>query len=165
MKKLFCILLLLALTVCPAFAEVLCEDGVAITEELIVEYGEYYYDRDEVALYLHCFCELPDNYITKKDAMALGWDSRKGNLWDVADGACIGGDYFGNYEGTLPKAKGRTWYEADVYYEGGYRSSFRILFSTDGLIYYTEDHYETFTLLYDGWYFEGDFYQPVRKAA
>ena len=162
MKKLLCALLAFLLALCPALGEVLCEDGIAITEELLVEYGRYYYDRDEVALYLHAFCELPPNYITKKEAMDWGWESRKGNLWDVCDGACIGGDYFGNYEGNLPKANDRSWYECDVYYEGGYRGAFRLLFSTDGLIYYTEDHYETFTLLYEGWYYEDMYYDPNR---
>ena len=66
MKKILCVLLLLAL-LCPAWAEVLCEDGVAITEDLLVEYGYAYYSRDEVALYLHAFCELPVNFITKKE--------------------------------------------------------------------------------------------------
>ncbi len=151
MKRLLCIVMLLAM-LCPVLGEVLCEDGVAITEELVVEYGYEYYDRDEVALYLHAFCELPVNYITKREAMDLGWDSRQGNLWDVAYGACIGGDRFGNYEGLLPEQKGRRYYECDVNYEGGYRESCRLIFSNDGLIYYTEDHYETFTLMYEGWY-------------
>ena len=132
--------------------EILVEDGIALTEEILVEYGLDYYSRDEVALYLHVFEELPPNYITKNDAMDLGWDSRKGNLWDVAPGAVIGGDRFGNYEGLLPKEKGRQYYECDVDYEGGYRDAKRLIFSDDGLIYYTEDHYETFTLLYEGWY-------------
>ena len=175
MKKLFYLFaaLLIAFASCGGMSaeyaetEVLCEDGVAITAELLVEYGCEYYSCDEVALYLHAFCELPVNYITKKEAMALGWDSRLGNLWDVAYGACIGGDVFGNRERSLPVAKGRTWYECDVDYDGGYRDAYRLLFSTDGLIYYTEDHYETFTLLYDGWYYEDALYGPnaVRDAA
>ncbi len=165
MKAALCLLLVLAL-LCPCLGEaadeneVLCEDGVAITAELLVEYGLPYYDRDEVALYLHAFCELPVNYITKNDAMDLGWVSREGNLWDVAYGACIGGDRFGNREGLLPEARGRQYYECDVYYEGGYREQYRLVFSNDGLIYYTEDHYETFELLYDGWYMEDVEYIP-----
>ncbi len=155
MKKLIGFILFICL-LCPAYAEasseVLCDDGVAITEDLVVEYGYEYYSRDEVALYLHAFCELPVNYITKGEAMALGWESRLGNLWEVAYGACIGGDRFGNYEGLLPKLRGRQYYECDVNYEGGYRDRYRLIYSNDGLIYYTEDHYETFTLLYEGWY-------------
>ena len=141
-----------------AQGEILVEDGIALTDEVIVEYGENYYLKDEVALYLYAFGELPPNYITKNEAMELGWDSRKGNLWDVAPGACIGGDRFGNYEGLLPKQRGRQYYECDVNYEGGYRDQYRLIFSNDGLIYYTEDHYETFELLYEGWYEEDAWY-------
>lgn len=113
-----------------------------------VVYGEAYNTKDEVAAYLHQFGELPPNYITKNEAKDKGWDSSKGNLWDVAYGMSIGGDKFGNYEKLLPTAKGRQYYECDIDYEGGYRGANRIIFSNDGLIYYTEDHYETFELLY-----------------
>lgn len=113
-----------------------------------VVYGEAYNTKDEVAAYLHQFGELPPNYITKNKAKDKGWDSSKGNLWDVAYGMSIGGDKFGNYEKLLPTAKGRQYYECDIDYEGGYRGAYRIIYSNDGLIYYTEDHYETFELLY-----------------
>ena len=132
--------------------EVLVEDGIALTDDTIVEYGEDYFLKEEVALYLHAFGELPPNYITKNEAMALGWDARKGNLWDVAPGACIGGDRFYNYERQLPSQRGRRYYECDVNFEGGFRDEHRLIYSSDGLIYYTEDHYETFLLLYEGWY-------------
>ena len=102
----------------------------------------------DVATYLHAYGELPCNYITKAKARDLGWDSSRGNLWDVAYGYSIGGDRFGNYEGRLPDAPGRKWYECDVNYDGGYRGAERILYASDGLIYYTDDHYSTFTLLY-----------------
>ena len=150
--------------------EVICEDGVALaeiaaglsSEVIMVELGEDYYLWPEVALYLHAFSELPENYITKNDAMDLGWDSRAGNLWVVAPGMVIGGDRFGNYERQLPTAKGRKYYECDVDYEGGYRANGRrIVFSSDGLIYITFDHYDTFTLLYNGWYEEGAKYVPA----
>ena len=114
-----------------------------------VEFGEEYSDRDHVALYLHLYEELPPNYITKDEARDLGWDSGKGNLWDVAPGKSIGGDRFGNREGLLPGKKGRTYYECDIDYEGGYRGGKRIVYSSDGLVYYSEDHYENFELLYD----------------
>ena len=94
--------------------------------------------------------DVPENFIEKREAEALGWDG--GNLNRVLPGMCIGGDYFGNYEGLLPKAKGRRWTECDVDTLGARsRGEKRIVFSTDGLIYYTEDHYESFELLYDGW--------------
>ena len=107
-----------------------------------------YTSKEEVAAYLHEYGHLPSNFITKKEAKKLGWVSNEGNLWKVAPGMSIGGDYFGNYEGNLPEAKGRDYYECDIDTDGSYRGAKRIVFSNDGLIYYTEDHYETFELLY-----------------
>lgn len=117
-------------------------------EKLSPEKDGSYTTPEDVAEYIHTFGTLPNNFITKSEAKALGWDNKKGNLWDVADGKSIGGDYFGNYEELLPKAKDRVYTECDVNYEGGYRGSERIIFSNDGLIYYTDDHYKTFTQLY-----------------
>lgn len=113
-----------------------------------IEEDGIYSTPDLVAAYIHTFNKLPSNYITKDEASKLGWVSNKGNLWDVTDEMSIGGDKFGNYEGLLPKAKGRQWYECDVNYKGGRRGSERIVYSNDGLIYYTDDHYESFTQLY-----------------
>lgn len=113
-----------------------------------IEEDGWYSTKDEVALYIHIYGELPDNFITKNEAYDLGWDSDKGNLWKVADGMSIGGDKFSNREGLLPKAKGRQYYECDINYNGGYRGAERIVYSNDGLIYYTNDHYESFTCLY-----------------
>lgn len=107
-----------------------------------------YTSIDEVALYIHTYHKLPSNYISKSEASALGWEASEGNLWEVTDQKSIGGDRFGNREGNLPEAEGRMYYEADINYEGGYRGAERIVYSNDGLIYYTEDHYDTFTLLY-----------------
>ncbi len=153
MKRLWLYLLTLILLLIPCgLAEPLVEGDVAITDELCVEYGYDYSCPDEVALYLHAFEELPPNYITKDEARSLGWDSRRGNLWDVAYGMSIGGDRFGNREGLLPDARNRLWYECDVNYWGGYRGAERLLFSSDGLIYYSDDHYQTYQLLYEGWY-------------
>ena len=117
------------------------------SEGLVEESGEYT-SKEEVAAYLNEFGHLPENYITKKEAQSLGWNSKEGNLDEVAPGKSIGGDYFGNYEGALPEADGRTYHECDIDYEGGHRNAKRIVYSDDGLIYYTEDHYETFELLY-----------------
>ncbi len=102
---------------------------------------------DEVAKYISEHNELPPNYITKKEARALGWEPSEGNLHEVAPGKSIGGDVFRNREGLLPNKKGRTWYEADIHYSGGRRGSDRILYSSDGLIYKTTDHYESFEQL------------------
>jgi len=110
----------------------------------LIDVNGTYTSKEEVSLYIHTYGELPDNYITKDEAYDLGWNNKKGNLWDVAEGKSIGGDEFGNYEGNLPEANGRQYYECDIDYEGGYRNSKRIVYSNDGLIYYTEDHYETF---------------------
>ena len=113
----------------------------------IDEHGSYT-SKEEVALYLHTYGHLPENYITKKQAEKLGWDNRAGNLQDVAPGKSIGGSRFGNYEGLLPDAKGRNYYECDINYEGGYRGAERIIYSDDGLIFYTADHYKSFEQLY-----------------
>jgi len=107
-----------------------------------------YTTKDDVALYLNTYGCLPGNYITKNEAEKLGWDSREGNLNEVAPGKSIGGDKFGNREGLLPKAEGRQYYECDIDYEGGYRNGKRIVYSNDGLIFYTDDHYESFETLY-----------------
>lgn len=113
----------------------------------VIRDGEYT-SREEVALYIHQYGCLPGNYITKKQAQALGWVSKEGNLWEVAPGKSIGGDRFGNYEGNLPEAEGRQYYECDIDFDGAYRNAKRILYSNDGLIFYTDDHYKTFTQLY-----------------
>lgn len=106
-----------------------------------------YTSKDDVALYIYQYGELPSNFMTKKDAKALGWTG--GSLEPYAPGMCIGGDYFGNYEGILPEKKGRDYHECDINTLGAKsRGAERIIFSSDGLIYYTEDHYESFTLLY-----------------
>lgn len=115
---------------------------------LTVDESGVYTSKEEVALYIHLYGHLPSNYITKKQAEKLGWDSRAGNLWDVAPGMSIGGSRFGNYEGALPDKEGRTYYECDIDYDGGYRGAKRIIYSDDGLIFYTEDHYKTFEELY-----------------
>jgi len=116
-------------------------------EQAINEDGKYT-SAEEVALYIRTYGRLPSNFITKKEAMSLGWNSEKGNLWDVTDRMSIGGDSFGNREGTLPKKEGRKWFECDINFEGGYRGAKRIVYSNDGLIYYTNDHYKTFVQLY-----------------
>lgn len=113
----------------------------------ISEDGEYT-SKDEVAAYIYLYGKLPKNYITKSEAEDLGWVSSKGNLNKVAPGKSIGGDKFGNREGLLPTAKGRKYYECDIDYVSGTRNAKRIIFSNDGLIYYTDDHYNSFELLY-----------------
>ena len=105
-------------------------------------------DPQQIVNYLDRYGELPENFITKKEAKSLGWDSSYNYVGDVAPGKSIGGDRFGNYEGQLPTRKGRQWYECDVGYKGKKRGAKRLLFSSDGLYYYTDDHYNTFTQMY-----------------
>lgn len=121
--------------------------GEQETESLLDEDGSYT-SKEEVAAYIHQYGKLPSNFITKKEAKNLGWVSTEGNLAEVAPGKSIGGDYFGNYEGLLPEDDDRDYYECDINTDGGHRGAERIVFSNDGLIYYTADHYDTFELLY-----------------
>ena len=104
--------------------------------------------KEDVALYLHTYGKLPSNFITKNKARDLGWDASKGNLQKVAPGMSIGGDKFGNREGLLPEKNGRQYYECDIDYDGGSRNAKRIVYSDDGLIFYTDDHYASFEQLY-----------------
>lgn len=118
----------------------------AITEEeTVLDKDGTYTSKEDVALYLHQYGELPSNFITKKEAKKLGWSG--GSLEDYAPGKSIGGDTFGNREGVLPDYG--KYHECDIDTKGKKkRGAKRIVYSDDGRIYYTEDHYETFELLY-----------------
>ena len=139
-RRVIALLLCLLLLAPSALAELItvCAGDYPVRE------GGWYDSMEEVAVYLTLYDALPDNYLTKKQAQALGWDSRRGNLWDVAEGCSIGGDRFGNYEGQLPEKKGCRFTECDIGYDGGYRGAERLIFTNDGLMYYTADHYKTF---------------------
>ncbi len=118
-----------------------CPSNITVKED------GWYYSKDEVGLYIHTFGKLPENYLSKKQAKNLGWSS--GSLEKYAPGKVIGGSQFGNNEGLLPKAKGRTYTECDIDTKGEKsRGTKRIVFSNDGLVFYTDDHYETYELLY-----------------
>ncbi|MBR6760698.1 MAG: ribonuclease [Oscillospiraceae bacterium] len=117
------------------------------TTAAVLDRNGTYTTKDDVALYLYTYGELPKNFITKKEAQKLGWPG--GSLEPYAPGKCIGGSYFGNYEELLPKKNGRSYYECDIDTLGANsRGAKRIVYSNDGLIYYTADHYESFELLY-----------------
>lgn len=113
-----------------------------LVSDLPVE-GNSYYDLENVVLYLYLYDELPDNYMTKAEARELGWEG--GSVEKYKEGAAIGGDTFGNREGLLPKEKGRTYTECDIDTDGEKsRGAKRLVFSSDGLYFYTQDHYESF---------------------
>jgi len=135
-------------TIAVTYAQELPETQAQSTEvENLLDPEGSYSAKEDVALYIHTYGELPKNFITKNEARELGWEG--GGLEDFAPGMCIGGDRFGNYEGLLPDAPGRKWAECDIDTLGkSSRGAKRIVFSNDGLIYYTDDHYESFELLY-----------------
>ena len=123
------------------------EPAETAAEASAIDEDGVYTSKDDVALYLHIYGHLPSNFITKKEAEKLGWSG--GSLEPYAPGKCIGGSHFGNYEGILPEKDGRSYTECDIDTLGAdKRGAKRIVFSNDGLIYYTEDHYEKFELLY-----------------
>jgi guanyl-specific ribonuclease Sa len=136
------LLLLTAFTACSSADDV--SSSTAISG---IDYDESYTTAEDVAAYLYCYGQLPQNFITKSEAKSLGWNG--GGLEDFAPGCCIGGDKFGNYEGSLPEADGRRYFECDINTLGkSSRGAERLVFSNDGLIYYTPDHYDTFELFY-----------------
>ena len=115
------------------------------SDDITLKENDSYTSKEEVAFYIYQFGKLPLNFITKKEAKNLGWDNSKGNLWEVAPGKSIGGDFFGNYEEVLPEGK---YKECDIDYDGGYRGKKRLIYGEDGSIYYTENHYKSFEKLY-----------------
>ena len=101
--------------------------------------------NDEIVVkYLKEHGELPDYYITKSEAKSLGWVPSKGNLCEVAPGRAIGGDIWTNRQKSLPTKSGRKYFEADLNYNCGNRNADRVVFSNDGLVFVTFDHYRSF---------------------
>lgn len=163
-------LVLVAVSICSCSVEI-SGDGINTLESIINDFNQYievsedvsddtssaltvnedgiYDQKDEVALYIRTYGKLPKNYLTKEAARILGWEG--GAVDKVIPNACIGGDRFGNYELLLPEKAGRTYTECDINTLGkDGRGAERLVFSNDGLIYYTDDHYESFELLYGG---------------
>lgn len=119
----------------------------AAPEAAPIDPDGWYYSKEEVALYIYTYGCLPDNFVTKAEAEDAGWSG--GSVEKYIPGAAIGGNRFGNREGILPDAPGRSWTECDINTNGASgRGAERIVFSNDGLIYYTSDHYESFEQLY-----------------
>lgn len=143
-------ILVLVLTACGSMSSADLEKASSAAEETLsndLKEDGTYDSKEDVALYLHLYGCLPSNFITKQEAQKLGWQG--GSLELYAPGKCIGGSHFGNYEGLLPEKKGRSYQECDIDTLGASsRGAKRIVYSSDGLIYYTEDHYASFTLLY-----------------
>ena len=134
------------------------EESQAVSEteqnadnEVAIDEDSHYTSKEEVALYIYTYGKLPSNFISKKEAESLGWKKKQGEagqLHVAAPGMSIGGSSFGNYQGLLPEKKGRKYYECDINYVKGNRGAERIVYSNDGLIFYTGDHYESFEQLY-----------------
>ena len=117
--------------------------------EAVQESGKYT-TRDSVAAYLCKFDKLPTNYVTQNEGKSL-YESKTGktfekwnfNPWTTI-GVMIGGDKFANNEGLLPKG---TYHEADIDYSAKNRGTKRLVYQSDCVIYYTADHYESFSKL------------------
>lgn len=132
----------------PPAEESTAQESEEVSQAPELDEDGFYHTKDEVALYLHLYGRLPDNYVTKREAQDLGWTGGSVERW-AGEGTAIGGSRFGNYEGLLPEKDGRTYQECDIDTVGASsRGAKRIVFSNDGLIYYTEDHYQSFELLY-----------------
>ena len=120
------------------------EDSAGQEQAPLIDEDGSYTTKEDVALYIHTYGKLPHNFMTKKEAQKLGWSG--GSLEPYAPGMCIGGNYFGNYEGLLPDGN---YKECDIdTHKKKSRGSKRIIYSDDGRIYYTGDHYKTFEQLY-----------------
>ncbi len=118
------------------------QEETGASENAVPDEGGAYYDVTNVVLYLDAYGKLPQNYITKDEARALGWEG--GSVEDFKEGAAIGGDRFGNREGLLPK-NGGPYKECDIDTNGKKpRGQKRLIYSEDGRYYYTEDHYGSF---------------------
>ena len=120
---------------CKCYLEWLRSLGIGKATELGINGADFY---------LKYYGHLPEYYISKEEALNLGWKSRLGNLDKIAPGKMVGGNIYKNQPAYLPEKKGRIWYECDVDYQGGYRNNARLVYSNDGLIFKTDSHYTNF---------------------
>ena len=86
---------------------------------------------------------LPNYYVSYEEAVARKWKPGKWPSNFIPNKMITGGIY-DNDDGHLPNSEGRIWYEADINYQTGRRNKQRIVWSNDGLIFVTYDHYESF---------------------
>lgn len=152
MKKILALILVIAMLLTLAgcqLAPVLNQNSTCTSSvSAAIDKDGVYNSMEDVALYIHIYGCLPKNYVTKAEANAMGCHSL-GRIEDYLDHGAIGGDTFYNREGLLPKKSGRVYTECDIdTWNKTSRGAKRIVFSNDGLVYYTEDHYRSFTLLY-----------------
>ena len=99
---------------------------------------------DGADAYIVRFGRLPNYYVNKQAAQQAGWQTTSKKLSSVLPRKMIGGDVYVNDDFKLPTSSGRIWYEADINYVSGKRNRQRIVYSNDGLIFATYDHYQTF---------------------
>ena len=161
MRKLLALLLLLATLLSLAGCQLPAETTASAiattvtptvtpstTPPAVIAKDGVYNSKEDVALYIHTYGCLPKNYVTKSQANALGCRNL-GRIQDYLENGAIGGDRFYNREGLLPTKDGRYYTECDIdTWNKTSRGAKRIVFSNDGLVYYTDDHYRSFTLLY-----------------
>lgn len=115
-----------------------------------VEEDGHYNNHLDLVAYIHIYHKLPSNYLTKSKAKSMGWNGSGSNVWvnSSLQGKYIGGDTFKNYEGYLPDVGTRIYVEVDVNCNGGARGKYRIVYNRDNFdIYYTDDHYSSFTYM------------------
>jgi len=123
-------------------------EPVGVPSSVSVRKGGEYTSMEEVALYIHTYGTVPSNYVTKTKARNAGWEASEGNLWEVLPGRSIGGGGWHNDEEVMPGESYDQWYECDIDYEGGYRGAERLVYSDNGMVFYTPDHYESYCRIF-----------------
>ena len=123
-------------------------EPVGVPASVTVKKGGEYTSMEEVALYIHTYGTVPPNFVTKTKARNAGWEASEGNLWEVLPGKSIGGGGWHNDEEVMPGESYDQWYECDINYEGGYRGAERLVYSDNGMIFYTPDHYESYARIF-----------------
>ena len=123
-------------------------EPVGVPSSVTVKKGGEYTSMEEVALYIHTYGTVPPNFVSKTKARNAGWEASEGNLWEVLPGMSIGGGGWHNDEEVMPGEYYDQWYECDINYAGGYRGAERLVYSDNGMIFYTPDHYESYCRIF-----------------